>query len=126
MREKLVLVKPSGEYLEKIYLYRKEFRENNEHMYGTAGLERVENIEEWLELVEKNKYKETYSKDFVPSSQFLTIRKNDNKVVGMINIRHRLNDNLLRTGGHIGYSIRKSERKKRLWKSAVKISFIRS
>jgi predicted acetyltransferase len=32
----------------------------------------------------------------------------------MINIRHRLNDYLLRQGGHIGYSIRPTERKKGL------------
>ena len=30
----------------------------------------------------------------------------------MIDIRHRLNDYLLNLGGHIGYSIRKSERQK--------------
>ena len=126
MNEELFLIKPSIEYLEQIYKYRKEFRDNNEHMYGTSSLERFENIEEWIKWVERNYCEESCDKEFVPSFQFLTIRKNDNKVVGMINIRHRLNDNLLRTGGHIGYSIRKSERKKRLWKSAVKISFIRS
>ena len=36
----------------------------------------------------------------------------DNRLVGMIDIRHRLNDALLRLGGHIGYSVRKSERRK--------------
>lgn len=30
----------------------------------------------------------------------------------MIDIRHRLNDYLLNFGGHIGYSVRKSERQK--------------
>ena len=30
----------------------------------------------------------------------------------MIDIRHRLNDYLFNFGGHIGYSVRKSERKK--------------
>ena len=33
-------------------------------------------------------------------------------MVGIIDIRHRLNDYLLQFGGNIGYSIRKSERRK--------------
>ena len=34
----------------------------------------------------------------------------DSKIVGTINIRYKLNDYLLRIGGHIGYGIRPSER----------------
>lgn len=33
-------------------------------------------------------------------------------VLGAVNIRHRLNDYLLNAGGHIGYGIRPSERRK--------------
>ena len=33
-------------------------------------------------------------------------------MVGIIDIRHRLNDYLLKFGGNIGYSVRKSERRK--------------
>ena len=36
----------------------------------------------------------------------------DNCIVGTIQIRHTLNDFLLNFGGHIGYSIRPSERRK--------------
>ena len=36
----------------------------------------------------------------------------NNKIVGIINARHELNDYLLNFGGHIGYSVRKSERRK--------------
>ena len=112
MREELVLVKPSEDYLEQIYEYRQEFLDNDDSMDGTSSLRRFEKIEEWLQWVDKNENDETCANDFVPSSQFLTIRKLDNKVVGMVNIRHRLNEHLLNFGGHIGYSIRKSERRK--------------
>lgn len=40
------------------------------------------------------------------------MRENDNKIVGMINIRLSLNDKLKKFGGHIGYSIRPTERQK--------------
>lgn len=41
----------------------------------------------------------------------MAISTNDGRLVGMIHIRHRLNDYLLDFGGHIGYSIRKSKRR---------------
>ena len=124
MKEELVLLKPSIEYLEPIYEYRKEFRDNNEHMYGTSSLERFENIEEWIKWVERNYCEESCDKEVVPSSQFLAIRKLDNKVVGMVNIRHKLNDHLLRLGGHIGYSIRKSEREKGYGKEQLRLALL--
>lgn len=33
-------------------------------------------------------------------------------LVGMVDIRHRLNDHLLRFGGHVGYSVRPSQRRR--------------
>jgi len=36
----------------------------------------------------------------------------EGKILGVVNIRHRLNDKLLNIGGHIGYGIRLSERRK--------------
>lgn len=36
----------------------------------------------------------------------------DNRVLGAVNIRHRLNEKLLQNSGHIGYGIRPSERRK--------------
>ena len=107
MREELILVKPSKDYLEQIYEYRQEFLENDDSMDGTSSLRRFENIEEWLQWVDKNENEETCAKEFVPSSQFLTIRKSDNILVGMVDVRHKLNKHLLKFGGHIGYSIRK-------------------
>lgn len=46
---------------------------------------------------------------FVPGTTFLYMK--DNEVIGMINIRHCLNDYLLNLGGHIGYSVHPQYRK---------------
>ncbi|WP_155369082.1 GNAT family N-acetyltransferase [Catellatospora vulcania] len=43
----------------------------------------------------------------------------DGEVVGSISLRHRLNDFLLHAGGHIGYSVRPSARKRGLATWAV-------
>lgn len=48
----------------------------------------------------------------VPANTYFFVRISDDKIIGMINIRHELNEFLLNEGGHIGYSIRPSERKK--------------
>lgn len=49
--------------------------------------------------------------NMVPHTTFWLVRE-DNKILGAVNIRHRLNDRLLRGAGHIGYGIRPSERRK--------------
>lgn len=52
-------------------------------------------------------------KDKVTSSTYLAVRLSDNKVVGIIDFRHHINHPILSVwGGHIGYSIRPSERRK--------------
>lgn len=48
----------------------------------------------------------------VPGSVFFCLDEDRNIFVGAVNIRHWLNDGLLRTGGHIGDGIRPSERRK--------------
>lgn len=50
---------------------------------------------------------------WVPSSTYWLVNA-DSKVVGAVNIRHRLTEKLLQSGGHIGYGILRSERRKGL------------
>ena len=50
------------------------------------------------------------------------IREKDNYIIGMIDIRHCLNDFLLQAGGHIGCGVRKSERKKGYAKQMIKLA----
>jgi len=51
------------------------------------------------------------SEERVPSVTRLLVREEDNRIIGMINIRLVLNDRLKELGGSIGYSIRPTERK---------------
>ena len=48
----------------------------------------------------------------VPDTTLFCLDKDRNIFVGAVNIRHYLNEGLLRTGGHIGDGIRPSERRK--------------
>ncbi len=48
--------------------------------------------------------------DFVTTSTYYLLE--EERVIGAVNIRHYLNDYLLKHGGHIGYGVRLSERRK--------------
>lgn len=108
-RAKLKLVEPTEKYEEQIRSYRKMFINNKESMDGTSNLQKYENIDEWLKWVKLMENSETCPNYLVPSSLYLCV-KNDKKVVGMIDIRHELNENLFKFGGNIGYSIKPTER----------------
>ena len=48
----------------------------------------------------------------VTSTTYFLFDDSENKILGAVNIRHRLNDSLLIHGGHIGYGVAPSERRK--------------
>lgn len=111
--DNLKLVFPSEEHEQKAIEYINEFIEYNSENNGTGGLDRyVDDYLAWLEKLHNELNKINIEKGRVPASTFFAIRASDNKIVGMINIRHELNDNLLRKGGHIGYGVRPTERRK--------------
>lgn len=48
----------------------------------------------------------------VASDLFFLCRRGEKRIIGAVDIRHELNEYLLQFGGHIGYGIRPSERRK--------------
>ncbi|AOZ95047.1 GNAT family N-acetyltransferase [Butyrivibrio hungatei] len=110
--EELYLMEPTEEYLEQITEYRDEFLNADSSMDGTSALRLFEDAKEWLDHLKEYSDEKTIPEGKVPSTLFLFMRKSDDRILGMIDIRHRLNDYLLNYGGNIGYSIRPSERQK--------------
>lgn len=109
---RLELFIPTEAYKEQILAYKEEFIRNGDSLDGTAGLHAAETFEEWYAALLDNSKEETKREGRVPATTYLVIRMEDSALVGMIDIRHRLNDYLFECGGHIGYSVRKSERRK--------------
>ena len=70
-------------------------------------------FEQALESCLNMQYEE-YAKKFgrCPGKTFLLIRKNDNKIIGTINVRWNLTEKVKQFGGNIGYGIRPTERRK--------------
>lgn len=108
----IILVEPSIEYEKEILAYRDEFPVTEEGIHGTSSLASVKSVEQWLELINNCKYRETVPENLVPARQYLLLRISDQKIVGMLNYRLALNDYLSKYGGHIGYSVVPSERRK--------------
>lgn len=113
MKDELELVFPTKEYKKKVEEYLQEFFDNEEYeIAGDGGLDRIKNFDEWLRKIQNDLLEENIEDNRIPATLYLTIRKSDNKIVGNLQIRHKLNDKLLLYGGHIGDSVRPSERKK--------------
>ena len=120
--EKIILVKPNLSYADEIIKYKEESLKENPLINGSAGLNRFSSIEDWLEELKKRSSEATVPEGLVPSSTYLGVREKDNYIVGMIDIRHYLNEYLTQVGGNIGYSVRKTERNKGYAKQMFKLA----
>lgn len=116
MMEKFYFEKPSLERKNEIKEYLDEFIKYGSDINGSGGLDKIYEgltIEESIERCLKKEDKDyVESLGLVPGSTYLMIRESDNKIVGTCNLRHYLNDYLKELGGHIGYGVRPTERRK--------------
>lgn len=110
--EKFYLEEPCIKRKKEAIDFINEFYKYKSPINGTGGLQRfLDNYEGWLEKLEED-YKRIPNEEKVPARTYFLVRKEDNKIVGMINIRLALNERLKKYGGNIGYSIRPTERGK--------------
>lgn len=94
------LIKPTMQLSAEIQDFREEYLRDGGSMDGSASLRKYDDTGEWIRNFEED------------TSQYVYVREEDNKVVGVIQIRHKFNDFLRRYAGHIGYCVRPSERER--------------
>ena len=110
--EKLFFEVPSIDRKKDAIEYIEEFNKYGSEVQGAGCLQRyLDNYEGWLDFLEKDK-RIIPSEEDVPTETFFLVRKSDNKIVGMTNIRTGMNKNWSAWRGHIGFSIRPTERRK--------------
>ena len=106
--------------------YKRHLNEMMEEWYATG-----ENIIPYV--IRRNDYKDfEYYMDnlevkegtekLVPDSTFFCLDEDRDIFVGAVNIRHYLNEALLRDGGHIGDGVRPSERRKGIATKMIRLA----
>lgn len=120
-------VLPSKKYKKSFLEAVKEFRkENNWYVLSvdipidevnknfSAYVQRIRNLSKGIGL----------AKGYVPETVYWLVDRN--KFIGRASIRHRLTKHLRLIGGHIGYEIRPSERKKGYGKKILELTLLKA
>jgi predicted acetyltransferase len=117
------LVKPNTTYKQSLLEALKEFKEDGVHARNFMHLEYEEldkNFDSYVQKTLSRSSGENLPEGFVPDT-ILWLVEGD-KFIGETSIRHELNDRLKKIGGHIGYAIRPSERRKGYGNLILKLS----
>lgn len=129
--ELIELIEPEMKYATDIWQFRREIleydAESEDKFAGCMSLDVSKSAEEWIRICELRKSEETCGEvgTTVPSYMYLAVHKNDNKVVGIIDLRHHINHPILGTwGGHCGYSVRPSSRGKGYAKEMLRLNIL--
>lgn len=108
--------RPSMRRKNDIVDYINEFTAYQSEINGSGSLDKIQegySFEQALERclrLENEDYAVSVGR--CPGKTFLLIRASDDRLIGTINIRWKLNEPMLRFGGHIGYAIRPTERRR--------------
>jgi len=121
--DNLKLVSPTAEYSDAILDFRCEVMDAHDTnaFAGCSWLEDFETAEGWFCKLDE------LSRGIggVPSDTYLALRITDNRIVGIIDLRHHIDTPILSTwGGHFGYTVRPSERRKGYASEMVRLNLV--
>lgn len=105
------LTRPTVELTSEYQAFYQEWKESGEKMVPWVIEKDPANFPEMVQSLHDNEKGENLPENWVPDSTFWLLNENK-KIIGAVNIRHRLSETLFHSGGHIGYGIRPSERRK--------------
>jgi predicted acetyltransferase len=125
MQPIVYLVKPTIELKSGYLSFYQEWKESGEDMIPWVISKDPKDFQGMIKFLLDSEKDENIPENWVPCSTYWLV--NDNKkVIGAVNIRHRLNDSLFNSGGHIGYGIRPSERRKGFATQLLSLSLVKA
>jgi len=102
----IVLVDPDVKYLTALLEMAEEYQASGERRYQAA----LDAATDYIAGLQRMAKSEDLPSRLVPENTFWPMR--ERRMLGQIRLRHKLNDELKIKGGHIGYDVRPSERRK--------------
>jgi predicted acetyltransferase len=111
MGENVKLVKPTVELREEYLDFYDEWKASGEDMVPWVIKKDPAKFDDMIQSLHDAEIGENLPAGWVPDSTYW-LMTDHNRLAGVVNIRHSLTEKLLNIGGHIGYGIRPSERRK--------------
>ena len=102
-------------------IYIKEWEDSGEKIVPMASARAEVSFDDFLKRMRERERDEIREKGLVPATLYFLVDEK-NKICGALDIRHELNEYLEKFGGHIGYGIAPSERKKGYGKIQLKLA----
>lgn len=118
--DKLKLILPSLKYKEQILRYKNDMLKADSSMDGCGDLRKID-VDAWLKNCRDWRVGKNLPEGYIPSTQFICVRESDDRLVGMLDLRHKFTDFLFNYGGLIGDSIAVDERGKGYGKEILRL-----
>jgi predicted acetyltransferase len=119
------LVKPTVDLKEEYHSFYKEWVDSKEDMVPWVIKKDPTDFEAMVQFLKDNERGSNLPEGWVPDSTFW-LMNDDKRILGVVNIRHQLTPDLLNRGGHIGYGIRPSERRKGFATKLLSLSLVKA
>src|SRR3989344_127601 len=119
------LILPNEKYKKSFIESIEEFKRERpkDEDYAGMNISNIDDLEKnfsrYLEKIKSQAEGKNLKPGYIPHTVFWIV--DNGRYVGDIDIRHKLTENLRKVGGHIGYHIRPSERRKGYGKQALKM-----
>jgi predicted acetyltransferase len=112
MKASIRLIKPSLAYRDEYISFYEEWKCSGENIVPWVVEHEPYDFHSMIEFLYSQDSEEKIMNDnWVPHSTYWLLNEADS-IVAVVNIRHKLNHKLFNTGGHIGYGVRPSQRRK--------------
>lgn len=106
----LVIPQPKHEEAWKAFIF--ELNECKERIIPFSVMMGDGSYKSFMQITEAYSHKELVPNGYVAANTYFLSDGVGSVVYGVVNIRHELNENLLNFGGHIGYGVAPSHRRK--------------